>query len=54
MEQTLHTTAMKIVTFANAHKDHIPPITTHGGNPFPFKINVDHADASRAPRTHVY
>jgi autophagy-related protein 101 len=41
MEQTLLATAMKIVTFANTNKDHIPPITTQGGNPFPYKITLD-------------
>lgn len=54
MEQTLLTTAMKIVTFANSHKDHIPPITTQGGNPFPFKINLDHKGTGWAARMRIY
>ncbi|KAG6013371.1 hypothetical protein E4U41_005078, partial [Claviceps citrina] len=55
MEQTLLTTAMKIVTFANAHKDHIPPITTtQGGNPFPFKINIDQKETGWAARMRIY
>lgn len=31
---------MKAVTLANAHKEHIPPITTTESNPFPYQINV--------------
>lgn len=31
---------MKAVTLANAHKDHIPPITTTDSNPFPYQIKV--------------
>lgn len=54
MEQTLLTTVMKIVTFANAHKDHIPPITTQGGNPFPFKINIDQKETGWASRMRIY
>ncbi|OAQ70431.1 hypothetical protein VFPPC_13353 [Pochonia chlamydosporia 170] len=54
MEQTLLTTAMKIVTFANAHKDHIPPITAQGGNPFPFKINIDQKETGWAARMRIY
>jgi hypothetical protein len=55
MEQTLLTTAMKIVTFANTHKDHIPPITTQGTNPFPYKINLDQKEAtSWATRMRIY
>ncbi|KJZ78968.1 hypothetical protein HIM_01741 [Hirsutella minnesotensis 3608] len=54
MEQTLLTTAMKIVTFANSHKDHIPPITTQGGNPFPFKISVDQKETGWAARMRIY
>ncbi|KAG5937035.1 hypothetical protein E4U53_000093 [Claviceps sorghi] len=54
MEQTLLTTAMKIVTFANTHKDHIPPITTQGGNPFPFKINIDQKETGWAARMRIY
>ncbi|KAL6910534.1 DUF1649 domain-containing protein [Trichoderma evansii] len=46
MEQTLFTTAMKIVTFVNTHRDHIPPITAQGGNPFPYKINVESKETS--------
>ncbi|PHH63216.1 hypothetical protein CDD81_6168 [Ophiocordyceps australis] len=54
MEQTLLTTALKIVTFANSHKDHIPPITTQGGNPFPFKINIDQKDTGWVSRMRPY
>lgn len=55
MEQTLQTTAMKIASFANANKDHIPPITTQGaGNPFPFKINIDHKETGWAARMRIY
>ena len=55
MEQTLLTTAMKIVTFANTHKDHIPPITTQGTNPFPYKINLDQKEATGwATRMRIY
>ncbi|KAL2019514.1 hypothetical protein VTK56DRAFT_9548 [Thermocarpiscus australiensis] len=39
-ETTLHNTIMKVVTLANAHKDHIPIITTTETNPFPYQINV--------------
>ncbi|KAG7290914.1 hypothetical protein NEMBOFW57_000919 [Staphylotrichum longicolle] len=39
-ETTLHNTIMKAVTLANAHKDHIPPITTTESNPFPYQINI--------------
>ncbi|KAH7170519.1 hypothetical protein EDB81DRAFT_775819 [Dactylonectria macrodidyma] len=54
MEQTLLTTAMKIVTFANTHKDHIPPITTQGTNPFPYKINLVQEETSWATRMRIY
>ncbi|KAF4437783.1 hypothetical protein F53441_12963 [Fusarium austroafricanum] len=55
MEQTLTATAMKIVTFVNTHKDHIPPITTQGTNPFPYKINLDQKEAtSWATRMRIY
>ncbi|KAF5018315.1 hypothetical protein F66182_9714 [Fusarium sp. NRRL 66182] len=53
MEQTLQATAMKIVTFSNTHKDHIPPITTQGTNPFPYKINLDQETTSWATRLRV-
>ncbi len=39
-ETTLQNTVMKAITFANAHKDHIPPITTTESNPFPYQINI--------------
>ncbi|KAL6832648.1 DUF1649 domain-containing protein [Trichoderma camerunense] len=54
MEQTLFATAMKIVTFVNTHKDHIPPITTQGGNPFPYKINLESKETSWASRIRIY
>lgn len=40
-ETTLQNTLFKIITLANAHKDHIPPITTSEANPFPYLINVN-------------
>jgi autophagy-related protein 101 len=54
MEQTLQSTAMKIVTFANAHKEHIPPITTQATNPFPYKINIDQKETGWANRMRIY
>lgn len=39
-ETTLHNTIFKAITFANAHKDHIPPITTTESNPFPYQIHI--------------
>ena len=41
MRSTLHTAIMKIVTNANMHKDHIPPITNSEQNPFPSRITVN-------------
>ncbi|KAK1827912.1 autophagy-related protein [Podospora conica] len=40
-ETTLQNTLFKIITLANTHKDHIPPITTSEANPFPYLINVN-------------
>ncbi|KAI1180448.1 DUF1649-domain-containing protein [Nemania sp. FL0916] len=54
MEQTLLTTAMKIVTCVNSHKDHIPPITTSETNPFPYQINVNQKDAGWVTRMGIY
>ncbi len=54
MEATLLTTAMKIVTSVNLHKDHIPPITTTDANPFPYQINVNQKDAGWVPRMGMY
>ncbi|KAI0117546.1 DUF1649-domain-containing protein [Hypoxylon sp. NC0597] len=54
MEQTLLTTAMKIVTCVNSQKDHIPPITTSEANPFPYQINVNQKDAGWATRMGIY
>ncbi|KAI8952378.1 DUF1649-domain-containing protein [Xylaria longipes] len=54
MEQTLLTTAMKIVTCVNSYKDHIPPITTSETNPFPYQINVNQKDAGWATRMGIY
>lgn len=54
MEQTLLTTAMKIVTCANSYKDHIPPITTSETNPFPYQISVNQKDAGWATRLGIY
>ncbi|GAW21738.1 hypothetical protein ANO14919_112630 [Xylariales sp. No.14919] len=54
MEQTLLTTAMKIVTCVNSYKDHIPPITTSETNPFPYQINVNQKDAGWITRMGIY
>ncbi len=39
---------MKAVTLANAHKDHIPPITTTESNPFPYQINIGGSSSGNA------
>ncbi|KAK4227921.1 hypothetical protein QBC38DRAFT_173637 [Podospora fimiseda] len=39
-ESTLASSIMKVITLANTHKDHIPPITTQNSNPFPYQIYV--------------
>ncbi|KAI9902579.1 hypothetical protein N3K66_001931 [Trichothecium roseum] len=54
MEATLLATAMKIVTYANQHKDHIPPITTQATNPFPYKINLDQKETGWVPKMRIY
>ncbi|KAI0393687.1 DUF1649-domain-containing protein [Xylariaceae sp. FL0594] len=54
MKQTLLATAMKIVTCVNAHKEHIPPITTSETNPFPYQINVNQKDSSWVTRMSIY
>ncbi|KAI0128805.1 autophagy-related protein [Xylariales sp. AK1849] len=54
MEQTLLTTVMKIISYVNNHKDHIPPITTSESNPFPYQINVNQKDAGWATRMGIY
>ncbi|OHW93571.1 DUF1649 domain-containing protein [Colletotrichum incanum] len=54
MEQTLMTTVMKVITFVNAHKDHIPPITTQGSNPFPYQININQKESGWATRLGIY
>ena len=51
MEQTLSATVMKLVTCVNAHKDHIPPITTSDANPFPYQIHVNQSPASGSSGT---
>jgi len=38
MAKSLQKAAFKILTIANKHKDHIPPITTTDTNPFPYHI----------------
>jgi autophagy-related protein 101 len=50
MEQTLQRTIMKIVTYVNAHQDHIPPITTTDSNPFPYQISINQKEAGWAQR----
>ncbi|KAL2038530.1 hypothetical protein N7G274_008869 [Stereocaulon virgatum] len=37
---TLQKTAMQVVTIVNRDKNHIPPLTTNEGNPFPFHIEL--------------
>lgn len=54
MDKTLLATVIKVVTFANSHKDHIPPITAQTTNPFPYKINIDQKEASWASRMRIY
>jgi autophagy-related protein 101 len=54
MESTLLATVMKIVTYVNTHKDHIPPITTTESNPFPYQIHVNQKEASWATRMGIY
>ncbi|KAI1075426.1 DUF1649-domain-containing protein [Whalleya microplaca] len=54
MEQTLLTTAMKIVTNVNSKKEHIPPITTSEANPFPYQISVNQKDSGWATRMGIY
>jgi hypothetical protein len=54
MESTLLSTAMKIVTHVNAHKDHIPPITTTESNPFPYQININQKESGWAARMGIY
>jgi len=54
MEQTLLSAIMKIVTFVNAHKDHIPPITTTETNPFPYQITVGQKETGWATRMGIY
>lgn len=41
MAKSLQKAAFKILTIANKHKDHIPPITTTDANPFPYHIVVN-------------
>jgi autophagy-related protein 101 len=54
MASTLMTTVMKIITFVNAHKDHIPPITTSETNPFPYRININEKETGWATRIGIY
>lgn len=54
MEQTLLAAIMKIVTFVNTHKDHIPPITTTEANPFPYQITVNQKETGWATRMGIY
>ena len=54
MESTLASTIMKVVTLVNAHKDHIPPITTTESNPFPFQISVNQKESGWAARMGIY
>ncbi|KAK1769810.1 DUF1649 domain-containing protein [Phialemonium atrogriseum] len=54
MESTLLATVMKVVTYVNTHKDHIPPITTTESNPFPYQININQKESGWATRMGVY
>lgn len=54
MESTLLATVMKVVTYVNTHKDHIPPITTTDSNPFPYQININQKESGWAARVGVY
>lgn len=54
MEAQLLKTVKKIVTVVNQYKDHIPPITTSGANPFPYQITVNQKDAGWATRMGIY
>lgn len=54
MESTLLGTVMKIVTYVNTHKDHIPPITTTESNPFPYQIHINQKEAGWAARMGIY
>ncbi|KAJ9138032.1 DUF1649-domain-containing protein [Coniochaeta hoffmannii] len=54
MESTLLATVLKIVTYVNTHKDHIPPITTTESNPFPYQIHINQKEASWATRMGIY
>ncbi|KAK0645947.1 autophagy-related protein [Cercophora newfieldiana] len=54
---TLNNTVFKIITLVNAHKDHIPPITTTDSNPFPYEININphkSAESGWAARIGIY
>ncbi|KAB5558139.1 duf1649 domain-containing protein [Coniochaeta sp. 2T2.1] len=54
MESTLLATVMKIITYVNTHKDHIPPITTTESNPFPYQIHINQKEAGWATRMGIY
>ncbi|KAH8895066.1 DUF1649-domain-containing protein [Thozetella sp. PMI_491] len=54
MESTLASTVMKVVTLVNAHKDHIPPITTTESNPFPYQISINQKESGWATRMGIY
>ncbi|KAK0622936.1 autophagy-related protein [Immersiella caudata] len=53
---TLHNTVFKIITLVNAHKDHIPPITTQDSNPFPYEISINQHKSAEgwAARMGIY
>ncbi|KAF9916900.1 hypothetical protein BX616_002475 [Lobosporangium transversale] len=40
MEKALSALFLNILRTVNEHKDHIPPITTSDGNPFPYQIVI--------------
>ena len=54
MESTLLATVMKIITYVNTHKDHIPPITTTESNPFPYQIHINQKEVGWATRMGIF
>lgn len=54
MEAMLLKAAMRIVTTVNAHKDHIPPITTIDQNPFPYQIIINPRDNGWGTRMGIF
>lgn len=40
MEKALSSLFLSILRTVNERKDHIPPITTSDGNPFPYQVLI--------------